>query len=489
MLSNLLRRLVHDRHRKAAADAERPTHLMQDAIAKLEAGDAESAIAVLNRALRRGGESVEVLTALGAAYRALDEPQRAIDCFLRALEAPGDATRVARLRNCGILFQELGQADEARAMFEEAVAHKPDDPDLLLDLALLCFDTTDCDGARSRVARALDLDPNNARAHVMRALDRLADGDYANGWPEYEWRFAAGNFEGRVPDERRRWTPEVRTGSVCATWEQGLGDQIMFGSCLPDLAAAYAGRCVVECDERLVGLFRRSFPALAVQGAAASRSRDPAIVPPTCDSEIPMGSLPGIFRRAPGEFPPHGGRYLRADPARVSYWRHRLREIGPGRAIGLSWRGGLPRSRRSMRSIEPEEFAGALAATNVVLVSLQYGDVDVDIARIAAATGRQLHHWPEVIRDYDETAALVSALDLVVSVCTSVVHLAGALGSKAWVLVPAVAEWRYGRRGQQMAWYESVRLFRQPAVGQWQPVIREIHELLTATASNEHPSS
>jgi hypothetical protein len=258
-----------------------------------------------------------------------------------------------------------------------------------------------------------------------------------------------------------------------------LGDQIMFASCLPDLAAC-AGHCVVECDERLVGLFRRSFPALAVQGAAASERPDSDAGLTACDWEIAMGSLPGIFRRAPGEFPQHGGSYLHADPARVAYWRHRLRELGPGRTIGLSWRGGLARSRRRMRSIGPEEFAGALPATDVVLVSLQYGEVDADIVRMASASGRQIHHWPEVLRDYDETAALVSALDLVLSVCTSIIHLAGALGSTVWVLVPEVAEWRYGRSGGQMVWYESVRLFRQAALGQWQPVICQVRELLAA---------
>ena len=478
MLSDLFRRLVHGRRRQSIS-AEHPAQLMQRGVARLEAGDAESAIELLDHALRLGGESAEVMTALGAAYRALDEPQQAIHYFLRALDAPGKAPRVARLRNCGILFQELGQVENALPMFEQAVAHKPDDPDLLIDLALLSFDTADFGSARSHVRRALDIDPNNARAHVVRAVDRLADGDYANGWPEYEWRYATGNFEGRLPDARRRWTRDVGSGSVCVTWEQGLGDQIMFASCLPDLAAC-ASRCVIECDERLVRLFRRSFPALEVRAASGSEKHGSDVELAACDWEIAMGSLPGIFRRTAGEFPQRRGRYLHADPARVDYWRHRLQALGPGPAIGLSWRGGLPRSRRSMRSIEPEDFAGALPATNAVLVSLQYGDVDADIARIAAASGRQIYHWPEVIRDYDETAALVTALDLVLSVCTSIVHLAGALGSTAWVLVPEIAEWRYGRSGQQMVWYEVVRMFRQPALGQWQPVIRQIRESLQA---------
>ena len=483
MLSSLVRWIVRAQSSAAAVDTRYATQLTRQGIASLEAGDPETAIGMLERALRAGGDGVDVLTGLGAAYRALDEPQRSVEYFLRALDAPGPHPRFARLRNCGIVFQELGQTARARTMLEEAAGLKPDDAEVHVDIALLSFESGDFASGQTRLEHALHLDPDNARAHLAFAADRLAEGDYARGWPEYQWRLRAGGFEGRVPAAGRHWTNDGRTGTVCATWEQGLGDQIMYASCVPDLAACVE-RTIVECDPRLVTLMRRSFPAVEVRTAAAGSDQTRT---ETWDWEIPMGSLPGIFRPNAGAFPQQAGGYLRADPTRVAYWRQRLRALGAGPAIGISWRGGSPRTRRTLRSIDPETFASMLSAPGAQLVSLQYGDSETDLVRLRAAVGKPIHHWPEVIADYDETAAVVSALDLVISVCTSIVHLAGALGSRAWVLVPQVAEWRYGRRGERMPWYDRVRLYRQTTLGEWQPVLRQIGAALADGALDVRP--
>ena len=129
-----------------------------------------------------------------------------------------------------------------------------------------------------------------------------------------------------------------------------------------------------------------------------------------------------------------------------------------------------------------ERLRPLLSLPNVKFVSLQYGNCDEEIAAFEASTGIKIHHWQDVVDDYDETAALVSALDLVVSVCTAVVHLTGALGRPAWVMAPFVPEWRYGHKGTSMIWYPSVRLFRQPELDEWDPVITEIttrlHEIV-----------
>lgn len=176
-------------------------------------------------------------------------------------------------------------------------------------------------------------------------------------------------------------------------------------------------------------------------------------------------------------FPRHQG-YLRADPERVQYWKDRLAQLGAGPKIGIGWRGGLPHTRFPVRSLSLSQFSPILAVPGVQAVSLQYTNCADEIAAFNAQTQNPVHHWPEAIADYAETAALVSALNVVISVCTAVVHLGGALGRPVWVMAPYVAEWRYGREGPDMIWYPSVRVFRQPKAGGWSPVVSAVRRAL-----------
>jgi hypothetical protein len=138
------------------------------------------------------------------------------------------------------------------------------------------------------------------------------------------------------------------------------------------------------------------------------------------------------------------------------------------------------KTRRALRSLGLAQLAPVLGSGGANFVSLQYTPCEADIASFAGTTGIAVHHWPDALADYDETAALVSALDLVISVTTSIVHLAGALGKTAWVMVPTVAEWRYARAGSSMPWYPSVRLYRQVVLGDWGPVVEAIRSDLQA---------
>jgi ADP-heptose:LPS heptosyltransferase len=198
-----------------------------------------------------------------------------------------------------------------------------------------------------------------------------------------------------------------------------------------------------------------------------------------------MGSLPGLLGRTQGTFPVHDG-YLLADPARKAAWRERLAALGPGLKVGLSWRGGTWNTRNLSRSIPLRDLAPRLDRGPITLVSVQYGDHARELAELRGAQGTIVHHWQEAVDDYEETAALVSALDLVISVQTAVVHLAGAIGARAWALIPMRPEWRYLERGEVMPWYPSVRLFRQSAVGTWLPVIERVADQLSQLAASRH---
>jgi hypothetical protein len=172
-------------------------------------------------------------------------------------------------------------------------------------------------------------------------------------------------------------------------------------------------------------------------------------------------------------FPAHRG-YLRADDARVAHYRRQLAALGQGRKIGIAWRGGLMRTRQAVRSLSPELLAPLLARQDLQFVSLQHGAHDEDLALIRSIRGEAIAHWPEAASNPDDIVALMTGLDAVVTVCSSVVHLAGALGVRTLVLVPATPEWRYLVSGERMPWYPSVELVRQDRPGDWGSVVTRI---------------
>jgi ADP-heptose:LPS heptosyltransferase len=162
----------------------------------------------------------------------------------------------------------------------------------------------------------------------------------------------------------------------------------------------------------------------------------------------------------------------------VGEWKRRLDALGPGPKIGLSWRGGVGHTGKARRSLTLEQLRPVLKSPGEHFISLQYTDVQAELAELRTRHGITVHHWPEAIDDYDETAALVCALDQVVTVCTAIVHLTGALGRPAIVMVPFGSDWRYGAEGDRMLWYPSVRLVRQSAIGEWSTVLETVAGLV-----------
>jgi hypothetical protein len=252
----------------------------------------------------------------------------------------------------------------------------------------------------------------------------------------------------------------------------------MFASCYPELLSR-VGRLVIDCAPKLEKLFRRSFPGATVFGSLQSSPPDWLRAPPPIDVQAAAGSVAALLRRSAASFPAHDG-YLRADPQRVAYWRDRLAALGPGPKIGISWRGGTPRSRARLRSMRLADWGPILGLQGAAFVSLQYhADAGGEVAEANRDLGFGISHWTEALDDYDETAALVSALDVVVTVCTAVVHLSGALARPVRVLVPASPEWRYGVRGDRMPWYPTARLYRQADANDWPGVIARVAEDLS----------
>lgn len=403
----------------------------------IESDLCDEALAVAAKAAERNPFSYEAHLIHGLAHQKLHDPLRALACYGTALEMRSDDAELHDHR--GVALLELGRLAEA----------------------IECFD------------RALALQPDFSLSAFHRALTRLLLADYRRGWDDYELRQLNPDYP-RRPDPYRRWDGSPLAGRTLLIYrEQGLGDEIMFASCVPQMIET-AGHCIVECEPRLLGLFRRSFPAATVYASTPDGSLPREIAERGIDFSIAAGSIPRFLRRDPGDFPRHDG-YLKADPPRVAAWRERLSRLGPGLKVGIAWTGGVRKTRRALRSIPLEQWLPILGAPGTRFVSLQYtADAGVAVAALREQHGVRVEHWTEAIDDYEETAALACALDLVISICTAVIHLGGALGRPVWVMAPYSPEWRYGFSGDTMPWYPTVKVFRQPAFGEWRPVISSV---------------
>lgn len=397
---------------------------------------------IAERSMIEVGEKFETFLCLAVARYATNDMDGAVEAARKALTFSADQPRV---------YVTLGSALFALGRVEEALA---------------------------AYKRALKLSPRYADAQFHMGLANLMRRKYREGWQDFEERFRTAQYRDYPPCMPRWNGTSLRGRTLLIHREQGLGDEIMYASCFPQVIAD-AQHCFIECESRLEKLFARSFPRATVFSSPGNDRSIPQTIPEAdVDVRTYAASLPRYLRNSLRDFPDHTG-YLLADPERVGYWREQVATLGDGLKVGISWRGGTTLTYTGRRSLSLEALLPVLSVPGVRWVNLQYGDRAGEIAACEGGHGIRIADWPDAIdNDYDETAALVTALDLVISVCTSVVHLTGALGKPVWVMASYVPEWRYGLHGESMPWYPAARLIRQTERGAWEPVIAEVEQQL-----------
>jgi tetratricopeptide (TPR) repeat protein len=447
-------------------------------------GRADDAVRTCREASARFPRSGAIATTLALALLRLERVEEALAASDHALNvAPGLAEA---WHNRGLIRLQTGATVAALEDFERALVLMPASVATQSCRAHALRDLGRFDEALARYAEVLAQAPDFADASANLARTELLLGRYASGWARYEQRFGTTEAATARGVALPPWRGEDLAGrSVLVLAEQGLGDEIMFASCLPDVMAR-AGRCVIDCSERLAPLFTRSFSRASVHGGRKSDGLGWLAQVGPIDFVTPIGSLPRYLRPDAAAFPDRAG-YLVPDPAEVARYRARLDALGPGPWVGVSWRGGNVTSRGGARSIDLEQLAGALGALQAGWVSLQHGEVAAELERARTALGFAMQRFEDIPRNIDRLAALMGALDLVVSVDNTNAHLAGALGRPVWVLLPHVPEWRYGTTGESMPWYPTARLLRQEGVTDWSPVLARLAaELALRYPSGRH---
>ena len=438
-------------------------------------GEHTDALRYFETAAQLAPQNAEVANNQASSLKALERFGEAAQHYRRAIAL--DPRLAIAHHNFADLLLQIERPAEATARCRAALDLAPGLSETYRTLALALERQGRYDEAIAAHRESAARGSSRAGALFGEGLVRLLTGDFQHGWELYESRLEAPSVRTLYEHfNYPRWRgASLARRTLLVLREQGLGDEIMFASCFGELAAL-AGRLIVTCDARLQPLFARSFPAATFLSGTEAELRE-RLAGETVDFQIPAGSLPLVFRTRRDDFPRHAG-YLKPDPARVEHWRERLAAMGAGRWIGLSWRGGIQTTGRTRRSIALAALRPLLALPGARFVSLQYGEVAAEVAALEREHGIRVEHWPETLASSDDTAALVCALEQTVSVCTTLVHLAGALGRPVSVMVPAVPEWRYGVRGDEMVWYPSVRLFRQTVPDDWSAVFERVRAAL-----------
>jgi Flp pilus assembly protein TadD len=484
-------------------------------LAAYAAGEFRTAIDCFNQVIDERHDDADAYNNLGLSYLALNSYEDATDAFVLATHfrpqfpqafynmalaalGPGELEQAvtsleralelqpdfaAAHNTLGyVLSHQLGEFEMGAAHIRKAMELNPADPDVLCNYSAILIQEGRAEDALTICHQLLAAHPAMHEARLNRALAGLKLGRFEEAWPDYEARkLARGNYVPRalpLPE----WLGEPLLDRKLLVYaEQGIGDQIMFASCMPDVLMQVES-CMIECASKLAALFIRSFPsATIVSEAKGDASLARLAQAAGLDGQVAIGSLPGQLRKRRADFPSHAG-YLHAEPARIEYWKHRLDILGPGLKIGIAWSGGAPSTQRATRSTQLAEWLPILAQTACHFVSLQHGNVSGELAALSREQQIPIHDWPDAVENYDETAALVTALDLVISVQTALVHLAGALGKPAWVLLRAASEWRYLEHGETMPWYPGVRLFRQSRPGEWTLAVARVAQDLAQLA-------
>jgi tetratricopeptide (TPR) repeat protein len=348
--------------------------------------------------------------------------------------------------NLGVALRNEAHEEEAKACYRRYLELKPDDPVGWANLSGVYINYGEPEKAIAHADRALSLDPKNIQARHHRALALLEMEKYEAGFKQYEARLELPEFHKRGY-EGPMWNGE-KVGTLVVHGEQGLGDEVMFCSLIPKVKEM-VGRVVIECNERMVPLFERSFGVKCYPGEKELKAEVKG------DAWIPMGSLPRVFG-------------LKSQLKHSGFLKPPLTDKfnGEGFRIGLSWRGGTKRTHEQLRNFEVDEWQ-KLLDPDFKWVSVQYGEVKDELEEMKLID-------PGWDGDMDEFAALVDSCDHIITVCNTTVHFAGALNKPCWVLVPNKPAWRYGMFSDRMLFYPSVKLYRQGKDEPWSAVIERV---------------
>lgn len=417
----------------------------------------------------------------GDALCRAGQTQTAIEVFERGLAQAPDhpGLRV----NLGNAFLSLHDPAAALPYLRAAIAAEPANAMARRNLANALRLNGDLDAALNILNDVIDATANDADARCLRAFCAFAAGDWPQGWADYAHRWHSGSHEAARPFTQPAWTGQDLSGKTLLVWgEQAVGDELMFATMLNELSDL-AGRLIVETEHRLCPLFARAFAKATV--IARTEPPDARLAQSAIDYQIAIGDLGRMLRPDANAFAANRS-YLVADRKRAEDIRRRYDALaGSKPRIGISWRSGTEHAGAA-RGLDQDALAALFRGLEGWTVSLQYGDVsgDIDALNAAGVVPPFVDTAIDPLKSLEDQAAQIAALDAVVSVANTTVHLAGALGVPTIALLAHVPDWRWQLAGEGSCWYPSVHLVRQTEPGNWNEVLARTQTLTREMTRN-----
>ena len=398
-------------------------------------------------------------------------------------------------RNLGRALLECGRVEEARQQFEQVILAEGDTAIVRCDLGACLQELGRWGEAEKCHERALAIDPDFSGAAYNLALTRLYQRKYETAWPLYERRFESAGMRERLRRDprsvslfegQRRWKgPEDRVEGGVAIWaEQGLGDQVLHSTLIPELVDAGVP-FVYEVDIRMLPAYERSFG----KGRFVPWNEPPNEALLQCGAALMAGSLPGWFRRNRESFMRQPQRLLAAAPGRVAHYRGRIDALGAGLKVALSWCSRRADRLGPRKSVPLTALAPLLRVPGTTFVDVQYGDTGPERNSVMAETGVRLHRLEDVdfLNDLEDVLAVIEACDLLITTSNATAHLAGALGKRTWLLVlsenPPFPYWSHDG-GHRSDWYPAVEVLSRKDLETWPELVRYGARRLEALSSN-----
>ncbi|NQW00791.1 MAG: glycosyltransferase family protein [Rhodospirillales bacterium] len=448
---------------KLALREREAARIFNVAIDHHQKGEVSAAIEAYGKSLLLNPKIPDVYNNMGVALRSAGKLEAAVACYRRCLVLRPNHPGV--YSNLGNAYRGLGRLQLSVASHQQAVKLDPKNPEAYYNLGLALRDLGQPSQALAAFETTLRLKPDHAECRWDRSLTLLGMGDLSRGFAEYEWRWKLDRSPPRVL-EKPLWDGSPLKGkTLLIQQEQGIGDMIQFARYIP-LVKERVSTVVVETQPELARLMS------TVKGADKVINRGSAL--PRFDAYIPMMTLARLFETTqatiPADIP-----YMSPPPGQSVQL---LPSMENQRQIGIAWAGRPTHQNDKNRSCDFKQFIELLGIPGVNIYSLQKGGRESDIKENGCEA--LVIDMASRLNDFADTAALVSQLDLVITVDTSVAHLAGAMGKPVWVVVPFAADWRWGYNTSETPWYPSMRLFRQPQPGNWDQVFSDVRKALRA---------